>query len=343
MFGITSYGIYIPKFRIKTSEIAECFNKLPDDTIRSLNIYEKSVPARDEDTFTMAYEACLNAINPIGFNPKTISSLFVGSESKPYAVKPTATLLAQSLKINPFSSAVDLEFACKAGSAAMQMIYDGVRAGRIRAGLAVGTDSSQAEIGDILEYGTGSGAAAFIISSKEVIVEIQETLSYVQDIPDFWREETKLSPKHRERFSALTYIDTIKPAAEEIMRISKTKPEDFDYVVFHMPNGSLPRKISKILGFKPEQLEPSLSVEHIGNTYSASSMIGLAKVLDIANPKNKILFVSYGSGAGSDAFIFKVTDKIKRFQKKQKCTFDYYIRNKQNINYSQYLYNKGVI
>jgi len=49
----------------------------------------------------------------------------------------------------------------------------------------------------------------------------------------------------------------------------------------------------------------------VGNLYSGSSPAGLASILDIARPGVKILIASYGSGAGREAYIFTVTDKIE--------------------------------
>jgi len=64
------------------------------------------------------------------------------------------------------------------------------------------------------------------------------------------------------------------------------------------------------MGFEREQIETGLVVTRIGNLYSGSSLTGLAAVLDVAEPGERILMVSYGSGAGSDAYVFTATDKI---------------------------------
>ena len=94
------------------------------------------------------------------------------------------------------------------------------------------------------------------------------------------------------------------------MELMGTSPEDYQYAVFHQPNVKFPARAAKMLGFKPEQIQTGLLANDIGNVYSGSCMIGLTAVLDIAEPGDRILMCSYGSGAGSDAFDLIVTDKI---------------------------------
>ena len=107
-----------------------------------------------------------------------------------------------------------------------------------------------------------------------------------------------------------------------------------------MPNGKFPREAAKRLGFTKEQLAPSLVVDTIGNSYSATTLLGLAAVLDIAKPNQKIFMVSYGSGAGSDAFVWETTPLLSSMQKiKQKNhqTVAHHIAQKTTIDYVQFL------
>ena len=111
-------------------------------------------------------------------------------------------------------------------------------------------------------------------------------------------------------------------------------PQDFAYAIFHMPNAKFPREAAKKLGFDFKQMESGFVVSQIGNPYSASSMVGLCAVLDIARKGQKIFMCSYGSGAGSDAFVIEVTENIKQHQKLNKLTVIEQIRNKEYIDYS---------
>ena len=95
-------------------------------------------------------------------------------------------------------------------------------------------------------------------------------------------------------------------------------------------------------GFKPEQVEPGILVDRIGNTYSGSSPLGFSHILDIAKKDDRVLLTSYGSGAGSDSFSFVVTNKLEKAKKKAQSTQSY-IDKKQYINYSTYLKFRGKI
>ncbi len=55
--GIVGYGSYVPRRRIKLPEIAKVWGADAESYKRGLELHEKSVPARDEDTITMAVEA----------------------------------------------------------------------------------------------------------------------------------------------------------------------------------------------------------------------------------------------------------------------------------------------
>lgn len=334
--GIVGYGSYVPRLRIKVEEIARIWGKNPDDIKNGLLVSEKSVPDIDEDTVTISVEAGRNALQRAQINPKDIGALYIGSESHPYAVKPSGTIVGEALGLSENLMVADLEFACKAGTAAMQCCYGLVKAGVINYGLAIGADTSQGRPGDALEFTAAAGGAAFIIG-KDPLAVLEDTYSYTTDTSDFWRREGEDYPKHAARFTGKpAYFKHLLTASQRMMEKTGLKPSDFDYIVLHMPNGKFPTRAAKTLGFTSEQLEPSLVVKKIGNCYSGSSPLGLSAVLDIAKPGQKILMTSYGSGAGSDSFVFTVTDKIEERRDLAPKTQSY-LDNKEYIDYGTYV------
>jgi len=219
-----------------------------------------------------------------------------------------------------------------------------VESGSLKYGLAVGADTSQGAPGDALEYSAAAGAAAFIFGKENLIATAHETYSYMTDTPDFWRREYQFYPRHAGRFTGEpAYFKHIIGAAKGIMEKAKMKPEDFSYVIFHQPNGKFPQRVGKMLGFKKEQIEPGWLSPTLGNTYSGSSPMGLTSTFDIAKTGDKILMVSYGSGAGSDAFIFEVTKRIEEVRDKAPKTRWMLDNNKAYIDYGTYAKFRGKI
>jgi hydroxymethylglutaryl-CoA synthase len=336
--AIIGYGIYIPRYRIKVEEIAKVWGVNPERIKHSLMVKEKSVPGPDEDTATIAVEAARNAVTHSGVNPGDIGAIYVGSESHPYAVKPTATIVAEAIEATPNMTAADYEFACKAGTACIQTCMGVVESEMMRYGMAIGADTSQGAPGDPLEYTASAGGASFIIGNDGdgAIASIQGTYSFTTDTPDFWRRERRPYPKHGGRFTGKpAYFKHVLSAANGLLRKLKLTPQDFAYVVFHQPNGKFPLQAAEELGFSKEQVMPGLLTPKIGNTYSASSLLGLAAVLDVAKPGERILVVSYGSGAGSDAFSIMTHDAIED-KRDAAPTVSHYVEQREYIDYATY-------
>ncbi len=340
--GIVGYGVYIPRWRIKVEEIAQVWNLDPEDYKKGLLIEEKSVPSLDEDTATIAVEAAKNALRRTGnIKLQGIGALYVGSESHPYAVKPTATIVAEAVGITPSLTAADMEFACKAATAGIQACMGLVKAGYVKYGMSIGADTAQSEPGDALEFTASAGGAAYIIGEDNILAEIEDTYSFTQDVPDFWRREGARYPKHAGRFTGEPgYFEHVIKCTKGLMEKMGTTSQDYDYVVFHQPNGKFPLKAAKILGFSNEKILPSLVVKKIGNTYSASSLLGLAAVLDIANDGDRILMTSYGSGAGSDSFSIKVKEELEE-KRLLAPSVEYYINRKKYVDYATYSRYEG--
>jgi len=342
--GIVSYGAYVPRHRITPAEIGRVWGVDGESMGQGLNVRRKSVPAPDEDTITISTEALRTALVRGAIDPQQIGALYVGSESHPYAVKPTATVVAQAVGATPNLTAADFEFACKAGTAAIQTCLGLVGAGMIRYGVAIGTDTSQGAPGDALEYSASAGGAAFVIGTDRVICRVERTLSYTTDTPDFWRREGQRYPSHGGRFTGEpAYFRHVTECARRIMEACGTSPKDYQHVVFHQPNGKFPQRVGKQLGFTDAQMRYGLVTPSIGNTYSGAALIGLANVLDHAGAGEKVLVVGYGSGAGSDAFALETTDAISSYEKTYGHSVEFFLERGVEISYATYAKFRGKI
>jgi hydroxymethylglutaryl-CoA synthase len=331
--GIVGYGVYTSKFRIKEGGI------------------ERAVPFIDEDAVTAAVEAGKIALIHSGIDSANVGKVYVGSESNPYAVKPIASKVAQVLKLGEEEGdmqgvdAVDTEFACKA---ATSMFKDATALvnypmGGVKNAMVIGADNSQAAPrgcpGGELDLFVGYGGAAFIFGKHDVIAEIEGWYSVTSDTPDFWRRDGEPFPMHGGRFTGdPAYFKHVRKAVTKLMEKQGLKPGDVNYFVPHQPNPAFPVKVAKDLGFKDEQYACALQVNRIGNTYSGCSLVGLAAALDVAKPDEQILVASYGSGAGSDAYLLRTTSQLPDKRKRQKMKIKYQTDNPfaQQVDYNTY-------
>jgi hydroxymethylglutaryl-CoA synthase len=332
--GITGYGAYVPRFRLPGSEVDRVWTEGQGGS----PIKEKAVPGPDEDTATMSIEAARNAMARAGIDPQALRAVWVGSESHPYAVKPTSTIVAEAIGAVPATQAADWEFACKAGTEALQAAIGFVGSGMADYALAIGADTAQGRPGDALEYTAGAGGAAFVVGpAEDALAVLEGSFSYVSDTPDFFRRPLQHYPQHGSRFTGEpAYFKHVLAAAEQLMKELDTTPRDYAMAVFHQPNPKFPERAARMLGFKPEQTRAGLLCPQVGNTYAGSSMLGFTALLDEARPGDRLLLVSFGSGAGSDAFSLLVREKIEERRPRAPYTRTYVERRKA-IDYGTYV------
>ncbi len=363
--GIVGYGVYIPRERIETAKIVrerekkrgKELEKVLEKVRHGLLLREKAVAGHTEDTMTIATEAAENAIRMAGISPGEIGGVTAGSESKPYAVGTIARHVASFVGVGENVFIADLEGACNSGMQGVGFIDAEIRSGRIKYGLAIGSDVAQAERGDPLEYSAGAGAGAFVLGKSDLIASIEDIAPYSSLFMDFWRREESAVPKHFGRTTVEAYKSHIIGAIANLLRKHPDLSlSDFDWITFHQPSGYLPMKtcnaltqdeipyvgdssISERMRLTEQDIErkikPWLRVLDTGNTYAASTMISLASLFDKAKPGDQVLGVSYGSGAYSNATWFEVQDGIEEKRGRAPTVMDY-VERKSEIRIDTY-------
>ena len=176
----------------------------------------------------------------------------------------------------------------------------------------------------------GYTTAAFLSSGA-----LNPNLNLIQGFDlykETWRETRK-----RSRPLATRYDLTSEDALQWI-----DNRESAPFLLWvHYNNAHYPYKAPDDLAepfFKDEQYAVSLQVNKFGNTYSGCSPVGLAAVLDVAKPEERILITSYGSGAGSDAYLLRTTSQLIDKRQRQKINVNFQAENPflEYVDYNTY-------
>ncbi|MHA1231734.1 MAG: hydroxymethylglutaryl-CoA synthase [Candidatus Helarchaeota archaeon] len=333
---ILGYGSYIPMYRIKREEYIRIWGYF------SGSIEEKSVIGYDEDAITMAVEAANNAIKNTGIDKEKISLIAVGTCSSPYSIKSVASEIAMALGIPLDIALLDFKESEKAGSTALSAGIDIINS-KGGYGLIIGSDSISTDPGENSEHTLGAAAAALIISkSGNGIAEIlNKKSSNIEFIPDRFKKEgsKNLIDLEIASYSNYAYKNSVKNAMNNLMKESNLTLEDIDHIFIQ---GHDLKQPSRLIDKKYKEKLYLDIIRITGDCGSATSLLGLNSIFHYrAKSNDKIILVSYASGAGSDAFYIKFNNKQQKI--KGVLTIEQYINRKKYIAYEKYLKFKELI
>ena len=330
MAGITSAGVYIPIYRLNREEIGKVWGGRG-------GAGTKAVAGYDEDTITMAVAAVLDCLKRGGGG---VNSLSLATTTAPYREKLSAAVVAAVADLNEECHAADYTDSLRAGAAALKTAIDAVAAGSAKKALVVAADTRQAAAKGALEQNLGDSAAALMIGAEKVIAEVEGSYSICNDFTDIWRLEDDKFPRSAEgRFiDEVGYLPTMQAVVAGLLKKTKLAVSDFATAVFYASDARQHAALVRRLKLEKTQVQdPLYSV--IGNAGAAAPFLMLVAALEKAKPGDRILFVSYGDGA--DAFIFRATEEIKKFQKNPVISKQ--LAGKTAISYGQYLTWRGLV
>jgi hydroxymethylglutaryl-CoA synthase len=332
--GIVGYGAYVPRFRIKRDEYLKAWGSFsPRD------VEEKAVAGLDEDVVTMTVESSANAIKRAEVSSNQLGGMFFASTSAPYAEKLSSSTIVASLNGPSEIFLADIGFSSKAGTTALLSCLDFVSSGRGDLGLVGVSDMMQAMPSDSLEHGLGAGSASFVIGRNDVMVNVEGAhSSSLEIIGERYRRqgERYLRDSGIGAYTEQAFNQALTISVTGLLTNLGLKAEEFAYAIFQQFDGRIPYDIGRKLGFKDNQISPCMTVTKIGDSGSASPLIGLCAVLDIARPGDRILVASYGSGSGSDAISLLATDQLVE-RRNRAPLVENYLAQKEYIDYVTYL------
>lgn len=334
--GISGYGVSIPRLRIKKEEYAKAWG-----AFQASGVKEKAVMGFDEDVLTFAAKAARRALASAELSPEKITRFALASTSAPYVEKVLSSTIVTNLGIPSDALVSDHTTSSRAGTEAMMTSLEHVLAGSGSRAICTVADSPRASMWSPVEHGFGAGAAAFAVSDENLIAEFEGFASHTTE--HFGerfrpRDDDLVHDLNVKKFAQASLMRATTKAAGDLMRKLESKPGDYAYVAVQQPDARTPGAVAKKLGFSDEQLAGGMVVSEMGDLGAASVPISLAAALDRAKKGDRILAISYGSGAASDALSFKVVSD-------RKCSpsVEAEIARKEYIDYLQYLKLKGAI
>lgn len=338
MAGIVSFGAYVPRYRLKRMTIFQAMGWINPTTIM-LAQGEKAVANSDEDSLTLAAAAGIDCL--AGMDRSAIDGLFFASTTMPYLERQNAGIIAQALNLRENVRSADFSGALKAGTSALISALEGVGSGNVKQILVLAADSRLGRMGSPQEMIFGDAGAAFLIGDKEVIAEFKGSYSLTCDFVDHYRgSKTTFDRQWEDRWIRdLGFDEFVPKVIAGLLTRYQVKLNDFSKIIFQCSYDSERKNLVKMLKVDPAKVQDPLHGS-IGETGTAHAPLMLAKALEEANPGDKLLVVSFGSGC--DALYFEVTDRIS--QKNRGMGVQGYLANRAELtSYPKYAVFRGML
>lgn len=336
VFGISGYGVYIPRMRIKREEYLKAWG-----SFSAAGVNEKSIMGYDEDVLTMAAKVARRALEFVPLPPSRITRVALATTSPPYREKLLSGTILEGLGIPNEVFSSDHTTSTRAGTEAFLVGLEHLSANPSGHVLVAVADGPTASMWDAVEHGLGAGAAAFVLSAEALLAEVDGHASYATEHAGErfrTKEEEGIQDLGVKKFSESAFLTTTSGAASALLKTTGRKPEEYAHVVVQQPDARAPGMVAAKLGFTEAQMATGLVSAYLGDLGAASASVGLAAALDAAKVGDRILVVSYGSGAGADALSLKlVSDRKTPFSVRVEAD------RKEYVDYVQYLKLKGAI
>lgn len=306
--GVLATGAAVPASRVPLEEIQRAWQNQPLSVVRRLAVVERAVVEPDVDAITLAAEAGERALRDV--DPSSVDALLLGTQTNPYLTRPGAAIVAEMLGLRPDVLASDVQFSDKSGTTAVLLGAAWIRGGLGRRVLAIGSDTlgQHAAPGDPFEYTAAAGAGAWLLGDEPGAATLDAVASNAGDTPDRFRLDGE---RHVRTGGAVMAGVALGQHVVPAFAALGIAPEDVDQLVGSQPDGSLPRRVARVLGVAETAIEAGLVAPDIGDSGAAAPLLGGARVLDQPGTEGeRLVVVAHGAGGGSDALLLRRTGSV---------------------------------
>jgi 3-hydroxy-3-methylglutaryl CoA synthase/uncharacterized OB-fold protein len=292
--------VYLPYWRLQRGAIGAVLGGPSGRGTRSVASY-------DEDTTTLGVEAARRALAALEGPPP--EDLLFSTPAPAYLDKTNAAAVHAALDLPPWAASYDLLGSVRSGAATLRAA--GAMAGGHRA-LAVVSDLRTGLAGGPEERDSGDGAVAVVFGEASggdrVGAELVAHAATSSEFLDRWRTPGETDSKvWEERFGQEVYVPLVEAATAEALKRAGVVPADVDHLVVAGLHARAVQAARKALGVRQEAAVTD-RIPVVGNLGAAQAPLGLADVLERAEPGAVIAVVVVADGA--DALVFRATDDL---------------------------------
>ncbi len=334
--GISGYNSYVPRLRIKKEDYAKAWG-----SFQAAGVSEKAVMSFDEDALTAASRVSKRALESVPMAPAKVTRFAFASTTAPYLEKLLSGTVLVNVGMPNSAFTTDHTTSTRAGTEALVSGIEHVKASPGGVAVVATADAPRASMWDPLEHPMGAGAAGFVLSSENLIAEVEGYASFAMEhFGERFKPagEGTLQDLNVKKFFASAFTTCTTKACASLLKKLGTKPEDYAHVVIQQPDAKTPGSVAGKLMFNDAQMASGLVSVNLGDLGAASTTVGLVAALDAAKVGDRIIMISYGSGAGSDAVSLKVVS-----DRKPVPSFKDQLEKKEYIDYIQYVKLKGAL
>jgi len=303
-----------------------------DSTLRAHGKGERTMANWDEDSITMAVEAARDCL--AGQERNSIQALYFASTSLPFADRQNAGIVAAALGLSEPLATLDITASQKAGTSGL---LAGLSAAKAAGGpvLFAAADRRRTKSASAQEMHFGDGAAALMLGSEEVVAEFLGGYSTSVDFVDHYRGENhSFDYVWEDRWIRDEgFGKIIPPVIARALEKAGVKATEIDHFVLPCIYGGVAVGIAKKVGLRPQAVRDNLAAV-CGETGTAHAIVMLVDALQDAKPGQLLLVCGFGQG--SDALVFRATDRLTALPKRAGVKGSLK-RRKEETNYLKFL------
>lgn len=305
MIGITSYGAYVPIYRLSRKDIGFMWGK-------GVGSGERSVANADEDSLTMGVEATIDCLR--GMDRNIVDGLYFATVSPPYIEKQSASIIRAAADLRQDIPTMDIAHSLRGFTSALKAAEDAIKAGSAKNVMVIASDSRLAAPNSAFEADFGDGAAALLIGDANVIATIEGSYHLSSEFIDVWRKPgDRYMQVWEDRFIREEgYLKILPQAVRALYKKLNLDPRTITRAAFYGPDARTHAAMARAMKLDPKTQVQDPMFGVLGNTGTALAPMILVAALEQAKPGDTILLATYGDGA--DAYLFKVTEAIAQIQ-----------------------------